>query len=199
MLPPASAPRSGRPVASMICAVTKTIRLLLIRFSDLDWNKRPMIGMITEDRHFVLHILHIFTHQPTDCDGVAVIDGQCGVDPAGREHRHFNTVFGDDGCHRIAQGIRGRRLDRATVVDEAFELDDFRNEAEVDHEIVFTDGGFDFKRDAGIAGLERGRSSGGDREAAAAAATSETAREAERGSGCPRCSEVRGVRIRSGR
>ena len=41
----ASVPRSGRPVASMICAVTKMMRLLLMRFSALDWNSRPTIGM----------------------------------------------------------------------------------------------------------------------------------------------------------
>jgi hypothetical protein len=68
-------------------------------------------------------------------------------------------------------------LDRAAVVDETFEFDDFRNEAEVDHEVVFADGGLDFESDAGVAGFESRGCRRGDRETASAAAAAATQAE----------------------
>ena len=60
------------------------------------------------------------------------------------------------------------RLDRAAVVDEAFELDHLRNEVEIDRHAVRPDDRLDLQGHAGISGFEAGRSRRRDREGRAA-------------------------------
>ena len=52
-----------------------------------------------------------------------------------------------------SNGIDAHGINRAAVIDEAFKLDDLRNEVEIDRRCVSTDDWFDFQRHTSVSRL----------------------------------------------
>src|SRR5205085_4746404 len=71
---------------------------------------------IAETRDLVLDLLNVLTNEAAENDRVAVIDRHAGLHLAGGEDRLVDDVWCDDVSHRLAEQVRGGRLNRAAVV-----------------------------------------------------------------------------------
>ena len=120
---------------------------------------------VAEERHLVFDLLHVFTHQAAEHDRLTVEDADARRDLAGAEDRLVDDVRRDDvGRPSRPERVRRGGLNRAAVVDEAFELDDLRDEVQVDGVAIRADDRLDLESHTGVARLKRRRGRRSDRE-----------------------------------
>src|SRR5690606_11361778 len=91
-------------------------------------------------------------------------DADVGADTAHAEHWLVDHVWCDNKLLCLTKGIEAEGLDGATVVDEPFELDHFRDQVQVDRHTVRPNSGFHFQSYTGVLCFKRGGGRGGYRE-----------------------------------
>src|SRR6186713_1363274 len=118
----------------------------------------------SQERRPILCFLHIFAHQPSQHDRLAIPNADTGCHLSGAENRLINNIWGENALRRVDQPsshrIQKRRRwskDWTSVVDETFKLDDLRNEIEIDRHPIWSNHWLDFQGYTSIPGFEMSR------------------------------------------
>src|SRR5437763_10835940 len=91
-------------------------------------------GNIADDRDFIFCLLHVFTHQSTEHNRLAVPDTYARGHLARAENRLVNHIISEkNGRNRHATNIiRIHSKDSTAVINETFELDHLRHQIQID-------------------------------------------------------------------
>ena len=105
---------------------------------------------VANDGNLILRFLDVLAHQPANHYGLPIIDTDACRHLARAEDWLVNDVSGqldrpgNGDTGNTSNGIDTNCIDRAAVVDEAFELDDLRNQVEINCRRVSSDDRFNF-------------------------------------------------------
>src|SRR5438477_1041167 len=130
---------------------------------DIAAEQPPKQRQIADDRCAIFDFLHIFANQTAEHDRLTIPYAHACRYLAAAKDGLVNNVVGES--HRIrnrdpSSGVNTNGIDRASIVDEAFELDHLRNEIQIDRHSIRPDDRFYLQGDAGISSLKVARSAG---------------------------------------